>query len=101
MAVTKPKNLTKKTLPPPPIGWREPFDDQRSPFRISFSDDDPDREGMKFIRIRKVDGSLTEYIVEETLADALSGKPSAEMIASCREHLECGEHMSDAKVAVE
>lgn len=54
---------------------------------------------MKVIRIQKVDGSLAEYIVKETLADALAGSPSAQMIADCREQLECSQGMSDREIA--
>ena len=98
MKFVKPKKLTKKTLAPPPIEWREPFDDDRSPVRITFRDSDPSRNGMKFVRIQKVDGSLAQCIVEERVADALEGNPSAQEIADCREYLECSQRKSDSEI---
>ena len=95
---TTPKKLTKTTLAPPPIGWRQPFDNRRSPFRISFADNDPSRNGMKVIRVRKMDGSLAEYIVKETMADVLESRPSAQMIADCREYLG-SQRVSDSEIA--
>jgi hypothetical protein len=99
MRIKKPKTLTKKTLGPPRIEWRQPFDDKRSPFRISFGENDPSRGGMKLVRVQKVDGSLAERIVVETMADALAGNPPAQMVADCRKHLERCQRMSDCEIA--
>jgi hypothetical protein len=99
MKITKPKKLTKKTLAPPPIEWREPFDDYGSPLRITFSDSDLSRNGMKFVLIQKVDGSLAQHVVEETMADALAGNPTERMISDFRDHLERSQEMSDREIA--
>ncbi len=99
MRIRKSNILTQNIFGPAPIAWVKPFDDQRSPFRIVFSDNDPSRGDMKFISVRKMDGSPTEYIVKATMADALASNPSPQVIAHCREHLGCGQSVLDPDIA--
>jgi hypothetical protein len=68
-----------------PTQWRAPFDEERSPLRVSFYDADPNRNGYQIIQVQRVDGSIHAHVVKQELADALAGKASPETIRGLRD----------------